>query len=91
MVYARQRWETRNLAAHTTTNARDSYKHTRVLLEIQQLYNQKDEMMQTDTSLLSRPLNEITQLRTHQIQRLIRQIAPIVQQSKQEVKKLGKH
>ena len=79
MVYAQQRWETRNLAAHTTTNARDIYKHTRVLLEIQQLYNQKDEMMQTDTSLLSRPLNEITQLRTYQIQQLIRQIAPIVQ------------
>ena len=46
-------------------------------------------MMQDDKSLLNKPMEEIKNLKMYQIQRLICQIAPIVQQSKKEAKKLG--
>ena len=47
-------------------------------------------MLLEDRVLLdSQPVN-LTSMKTYQLQRLIRTIAPIVKQSKREAKKLGK-
>ena len=90
MLYARHRWDLRNNSAHTNTSHKDSYKHTRLILELKHLQDQRDVMLLEDRVLLdSQPAN-LQSMKTYQLQRLLRTIAPIVKQSKQEAKKLGK-
>ena len=90
MLYARQRWDTRNDAAHTTKHDKSSYKHTRLVLELKHLHKQRENMLIEDRVLLDHHPAKFDTMKTHQIQKLIRTIAPIVRQSKQEAKKLGK-
>ena len=90
MLYARHRWDLRNNRAHNTILNKDSYKHTRLILELKHLQDQRDAMLLEDRVLIdSQPVN-LTSMKTYQLQRLIRTIAPIVKQSKREAKKLGK-
>ena len=90
MLYARHRWDLRNNRAHNTISNKDSYKHTRLILELKHLQDQRDAMLLEDRVLLdSQPVN-LTSMKTYQLQRLLRTIAPIVKQSKREAKKLGK-
>ena len=60
------------------------------MLELKQLYSQKEEMLNEDKFLLEKPIKEISKMKTYQLQKLIRQISPIITQSKKEARKLGK-
>ena len=90
MTYAQQRWDIPNEAAHTTLSTKITFKHNKLMLELKQLYSQKEEMINEDKFLLEKPITEISQMKTYQIQKLIRQISPIISQSKKAARKLGK-
>ena len=47
-------------------------------------------MLNEDKFLLEKPITEISTMKTYQLQKLIRQISPIISQSKKEARKLGK-
>ena len=53
------------------------------------LYAQKDDMLIEDRAILKQQTN-IKEMKTHQLQKFIQTIAPIVKQSTREAKKLGK-
>ena len=90
MVYARHRWDIRNKTAHKTNTDKTSYKHNKLIMELKNLQAQKDDMLIDDRILLERQPSNYEELKTSQIAKLIRIIAPIVRQSKKEAKKIGK-
>ena len=90
MIYTRQRWDARNDTAHNTTNDKCSYKHIKLVMEMKHLQAQQEDMLIEDRVLFEHYPKKIETMKTHQIQKLIRNIAPIVRQSKREAKKLGK-
>ena len=64
-------------------------RYSKLILELKQLYAQKDDMLIADRAILKQTPN-IDAMKTHQLQKFIRTIAPLVKQSTREAKKLGK-
>ena len=59
-------------------------------MELKNLQAQKDDILIDDRILLERQPSNYDKMKTSQIAKLIRLIAPIVRQSKKEAKKIGK-
>ena len=59
------------------------------MLELKQLYSQKEEILDEDKFLLEKPISEASKMKTYQLQKLICQISPIISQSRKEARKLG--
>ena len=59
-------------------------------MELKNLQAQKDDMLIDNRILLERQPSNYDKMKTSQIAKLIRIIAPIVRQSKKEAKKIGK-
>ena len=89
MDYARQRWDLRNSEAHKITKDNRSFKHNKLIMALKHLQAQQDDMLIEDRVLIPQHTN-VEDMKTHQLQKFLRTIAPIVQQSKKEAKKLGK-
>ena len=89
MTYVQQRWDICNEAAHSTSLSNATFKHNKLMLELKQLHTQKEEILNKDKFLLEKPLLEASWMKTYQLQKLIRQISPIISQSRKEARKLG--
>ena len=72
MVYARQCWDIRNESAHKTNVDNTSYKHNKLIMELKNLQEQKDNMLIDDRILLERHPSNYEAMKTFQIAKLIR-------------------
>ena len=90
MLYAHHRWDLRNNSAHTVSRETNTFKHNKLVMELKQIYAQKEDMLLEDRVLLEQTPTQIDNMKIYQLQKLIKTIAPIVRQSINKAKKLGK-
>jgi hypothetical protein len=84
-------WLARNLALHgdDTTTQLLSYRHTQLLLDIQDLYDQADDMLAADRRLFTKPYDYWLDQPTAQLKTFLLRMRPTVKTSVLQAADMG--